>query len=475
MSSATGTPASCPFGGEIKQPSIRSAATAAAVGTTSRCQVRDLSAGGFRIYLEFDRWRVNCPMCRSVRVERLDCLAKNPRYTQRFAMHAGEMCRHMTNKAVAELERIHDSTVKDLDKIYMAEQVELAGPPSPRVIGADELAIRKGHNYRIIVSDLEKGRPIWVGGECRKEADLDLFFAELGPQECARIELAVMDMWRPFRNSVQRNTPEARIVFDKFHIMRHLGDALDEVRRSKYRRRAGNDRSYIKGSRYVLLSRRENLSLDGRRALQMLLTANRRLNTAYVLKETFGQLWEYRTERGARAFFERWRNSLKWQRLEPYRKFAAMIERHWDGIASYCEPENKVSLGMVEGLNNKIRVLQRRAYGCRDEEYLKLKVFASFLPGLPRSVKDGPLYSAKTLKCLHCNKRACSTLAAQRQRAVQDSAVVGIVQDPASAQAGVLQFNPSRPQAIVIGAPGFLGAPTRTTRHAGRHRGGWSG
>jgi transposase len=325
-----------------------------------------------------------------VRVERLDWLAQNPRYTQRFAMHVGELCRHMTNKDVAELEHLHDSTVKDLDKIYMSKQVELAGPPAPRVIGVDELAIRKGHNYRIIVSDLEKGRPIWVGGEGRKEVDLDLFFAELGPKKCARIELAVMDMWRPFRNSLQNNAPGARIVFDKFHIMRHLSDALDEVRRSEYRRLAGKDRSYIKGSRYVLLSNRENLSLDGRRALQKLLSANRRLNMAYVLKESFGQLWEYRTERGARAFFERWQDSLKWQRLEPYRKFAAMIERHWEGIASYCEPENKVSLGMVEGLNNKIRVLQRRAYGYRDEEYMKLKIIAAFLPGLPRSVRDDP-------------------------------------------------------------------------------------
>jgi transposase len=221
--------------------------------------------------------------------------------------------------------------------------------------------------------------------------DLDLFFADLGPKRSSRVELAVMDMWRPFRNSLQNNAPEARIVFDKFHIMRHLSDALDEVRRSEYRRLAGKDRSYIKGSRYVLLSNRENLSVDGRRALQKLLSANRRLNTAYVLKESFGQLWAYRTERGARAFFERWQDSLKWRRLEPYRKFAAMIERHWEGIASYCEPENKVSLGMVEGLNNKIRVLQRRAYGYRDEEYLKLKIIASFLPGLPRSVKDGPL------------------------------------------------------------------------------------
>ena len=103
-----------------------------------------------------------------------------------------------------------------------------------------------------------------------------------------------------------------------------------------------------------------------------------------------GQLWSYRTEHGARAFFERWKQSLRWQRLEPYRKFAEMIERHWDGIAAYCRPENKVSLGMVEGLNNKIRVIQRSAYGYRDEEYLRLKVIASFLPPLPENARLHP-------------------------------------------------------------------------------------
>lgn len=232
---------------------------------------------GLRIYLEFERWRVRCSRCQGVHVERLDWLAKNPRYTKRFALHVGKLCRDMPNKAVAEMEHLHDSTVKDLDKRYMQAQVERAGIPAPRAIGVDEISIRKGHDYRIVVSDLERGRPIWVGGHGRKEADLDQFFADLGAKKSARIELAVMDMWRPFRNSVNNNRPKARIIFDKFHIMRHLGDALDEVRRSEYRRLSGENRRYIKGNRYVLLSNRENLTLDGRRALRKLLAANKRL------------------------------------------------------------------------------------------------------------------------------------------------------------------------------------------------------
>ena len=118
------------------------------------------------------------------------------------------------------------------------------------------------------------------------------------------------------------------------------------------------------------------------RVLKTLLAANKRLNTAYLLKESFGQLWDYEREAWARRFFENWRSGLKWQRLKPYEKFAAMIERHWDGIAAYCRPENKVSLGFVEGLNNKIRVIQRRAYGLKNEEYFRLKVLTCMLPEL---------------------------------------------------------------------------------------------
>jgi transposase len=145
------------------------------------------------------------------------------------------------------------------------------------------------------------------------------------------------------------------------------------VRKSEYARLTGSKRRFIKGQKYALLSHQENLTLDGRRALKELLRVNRRLNVAYVLKESFGQLWSYQREGWARRFFENWKAALKWQRLKSYEKFARMIEEHWDGIAAFCQPENKVSLGFVEGLNTKIRVIQRRAYGLRDEEYLRLK------------------------------------------------------------------------------------------------------
>ena len=208
------------------------------------------------------------------------------------------------------------------------------------------------------------------------------FYEWLGKNKAKRLRLAVMDMWKPFRTVTNERAPQAAILFDKFHVLRHLGEALDQVRKSEYARLTGKERRYILGQKYTLLSHRENLDLDGRQALKALLAANKRLNTAYLLKESFGQLWSYEREGWARRFFENWRASLKWQRLGPYEKFAQMIDRHWDGIAAYCQPENKVSLGFVEGLNNKIRVIQRRAYGLRDEEYLRLKILTCMLPVL---------------------------------------------------------------------------------------------
>jgi transposase len=346
--------------------------------------IRDLACGDTRVYLEVEIRRVCCQSCGKVKQEQLGWLADNPLYTKRFAWYVGRRCRAAPIQAVARELRLDWHTVKELEKQYMREQLRRAGLPSPRVIGIDELSIKKGHKYRIVVSDLERRRVLWFGGKDRSEASMDLFYQEVGAKKSHKIRLAVMDMWKPFRTSTLKpaHAPQAAILFDKFHVLRHLGEALDKVRKSEYARLKGKDRQFVKGQKYTLLSRREHLTLEGRQALQKLLAVNKRLHTAYLLKESFGQLWSYQKEGWARHFFDNWRAALKWQRLKPYEQFAEMIERHWDGIAAFCHPENKVALGFVEGLNNKIRVIQRRAYGLRDEEYVRLKILTCMLPEL---------------------------------------------------------------------------------------------
>lgn len=251
--------------------------------------------------------------------EKLSFLADNPFYTKRFAYYVGRRCRSATVKDVAKELRLDWSTVKALEMQYMKAQLRRCPPPQPRIIGIDEVSLRKGHIDRVVVSDLVRHRPLFFGGKDQSEASLDEFYKSLGNRASGRIRLAVMDMWKAFAKSTRKNAPQAAILYDKFHVLRHLGEALDQVRRSEYARTSGHDRRFIKGQKYTLLSSRENLTSSGRANLRLLLKANKRLYAA---------------------------------------------------------------LGYVEGLNNKIRVLQRRAYGLRDEEYLRLKILTCTLPAI---------------------------------------------------------------------------------------------
>src|SRR5204863_7403647 len=201
----------------------------------------------------------------AVKNERLDWLADNPFYTQRFAFLVGRRCRATTVQEVADELLLDWHAVKEVDKDYMREQLRRAGSPGPRVIGIDEIAIAKGHKYRIVVSDLERGRPLWFGGTDRSEASLDEFFAWLGPAKCRKIRLAVMDMWKAFRNSTLKegNARQAAILYDKFHVLDHLGKAMDQVRKGEYGRLEWEERRCIKWQRYSVLSHWVTLSRAG--------------------------------------------------------------------------------------------------------------------------------------------------------------------------------------------------------------------
>ena len=203
--------------------------------------------------------------------ERLDWLADNPFYTKRFAFSVGRRCRVATIKDVAKELHLDWDTVKALEKQYMREQLRRAGRRGREPSGSTRCRSAKDTRTGLWSATWNGRRPIWFGGKDRSEASMDVFFTWLGPTKCQGVRLAVMDMWKAFRNSTQRNAPQASILFDKFHVMRHLGEALDTVRKREYARLRGKDRRFIKGQKYTLLSRRENLTLDGRRALKELL------------------------------------------------------------------------------------------------------------------------------------------------------------------------------------------------------------
>jgi len=173
-------------------------------------RVRDLSCGDTRIFLEMEVRRLACRDCGKVKRERLDFLADNPLYTKRFAYYVGRRCRAETIKDVAAELALDWHTVKALDMQYMEAQLKRAGTPGPQVIGVDEISIRKGHTYRIVVSDWERGRPIWFGGQDRSEASLDEFFAWLGPGNCSFL----MPRGAPVREALLEEDRARRAVTD---------------------------------------------------------------------------------------------------------------------------------------------------------------------------------------------------------------------------------------------------------------------
>jgi len=241
-----------------------------------------------------------------------------------------------------------------------------------RYLGVDEIFLGKRDKFLTVVSDLESGEPLWVGLE-RKQETLDRFFAEALPPARRRAVRAVcVDMWEPFRLSLQQHLPHAKLVYDKFHVLRHASEALDETRRAEFFRQGAEARGLIRGKRWLLLRRWANLDWEERQTLRDLFALNRRLAKAYLLKEQLAQLWSYTYEGAAYRFLINWLLALRWQRLPAFQKLGALLMRHLSGILNYCH--EKVPFGKVEAINGNIRAMLRRGRGYRDHEYLLLKV-----------------------------------------------------------------------------------------------------
>jgi transposase len=221
------------------------------------------------------------------------------------------------------------------------------------------------------VCNLETSEPLWFGRERKKET-LDTFFQEgLSARQRRGIQAACVDMWEPFRLSLEQWAPNCRIVHDKFHIMQHANEAIDEVRRAEFFRKGGRIRELVKGKRWLLLSRWINLTAGKRQELNQLFALNRKVFKAYLLKESLDRLWTYRYEGAMLNYLQRWIDQLRWQRLEPFQKLTLMLLDHLDGILNYCR--TKVPLGVVEAVNGNIKSLLRRGRGYKNLHYLLLK------------------------------------------------------------------------------------------------------
>jgi transposase len=344
--------------------------------------IRDLPLLGTPVWLLVHRCRVACPRC-GPKLEQLDWLEPYQRMTRRLAENVARLCQVLPIKQVAEYFGLHWGTVKAIDKAYLERTLGPVDLDGVEVIAMDEFALRKGHRYATVVVDPLTKRVLWIG-RGRGRDDIRPFFELLGTEGRRRLKAVVMDMNPAYEEEVRHQCPLAEIVYDLFHVVAKYGrEVIDRVRVDEANRLRDDKpaRQVIKGARWLLLRNRENIeSRRDRVKLDELLRANRKLMTVYVLKDDLKQLWEYSYAGVARKFWGDWYARATRSRIEPLKQFARNLKQRLPGILAHCRWPLHTSL--LEGINNKIKVLKRMAYGFRDHAYFFLKIRAAF-PGVP--------------------------------------------------------------------------------------------
>jgi transposase len=333
-------------------------------------EVRDLPCFEYRTTVVVETYRVRCPRC-GIRAERVAQLPSKSPYSKRFEEAVGQACASAAARQVARQMGLAASTVRAIDLRCLERWDARRRQPPLRQMGVDEIYRGKKGKFLTVVCNLETGEPLWFGCERKKETLDDFFRSELVSRQRKRIEAACVDMWEPFRMSIEQWAPQCKIVYDKFHIMQHANDAIDEVRKEEFFRQGPKKRGLIKGKRWLLLSRWKNLTEQHRGDLNRLFQLNRRVFKAYLLKESLERLWNYSYRGAMLNYLNKWMGQLKWQRLAPFEKLAGTLLKHVDGIANYCE--TKVRFGVVEAVNGNIRMLINRGRGYQNLRYLLLK------------------------------------------------------------------------------------------------------
>jgi transposase len=333
-------------------------------------EVRDLPCFEFRTTVVVELYRVRCPDC-GVKTEKVPQLPSKAPFSKRFEEAVGLACESAAVRRVARQFGLSSSTVRAIDLRYLKRWAEGRRKPALRQMGVDEIYLGKKQKFLTVVSNLETGEPLWFGRERKKETLDEFFEKQLSAFQRSAIRAACVDMHAPYRLSLEQWVPQCRLIYDKFHVMKHANDAVSEVRRAEFFRKGGATRELIKGKHWLLLTRWVHLNTDKKRQLNELFALNRRVMKAYLLKESLDRLWNYTYEGAMLRYLQSWIDQLRWQRLKPMEKLAGMLLNHLEGILNYCKV--KVPLGVVEAVNGNIKALLRRGRGYRDLDYLLLK------------------------------------------------------------------------------------------------------
>lgn len=348
---------------------------------TTKRLVRDLPILDAQTWLIVHRRRLFCPRCGPA-VEQLCWLDKYSRVTRRLAESVARLCGMLPIKHVAAFFHLTWDQVKQIDKRSLREKVGTVDLSAIEVIGMDEFALHKGHRYATVVVEPYRKEVLWIG-QGRSRESIRPFFHLLGPEGCKRLKAVVMDMNASYEEEIKLHSPQADIVYDLFHVVAKFGREVidrvrvDEANRLRHDKKA---RKVVKTSRWLLLRNSRNVKEGDMLRLQELLEANRNLMTVYVLKDDLKQLWRFTSMEEASLFWDHWYRRAMESGIDPLMTFARRLKGYLHGILNHCRWP--LHTGILEGINNRIKVIKRMAYGFRDHQYFFLKIRAAF-PGIP--------------------------------------------------------------------------------------------
>lgn len=328
-----------------------------------------------RIIIELPVQRVECRECGVVRQVKIRFADENRRFIRQFERYALELSRHMTIKGVAHHLGVSWDVIKDIQKRYLKRKFSKPRLRHLTRIAIDEISVGHGHRYLTVVLDLETGAVVYVG-EGKDARALEPFWKRLKASR-ASVKAVAMDMSNAYIGAVRRNIPDSTIVFDHFHVIKLFNEKLTLLRRELYREATDLlEKRVLKGTRWLLLKNPEHLDerSNERQRLEEALLLNKPLATAYYMKEDLRTLWDQPEKSSAEALFNDWVSRAEQSGIRILKDLAKTLRTHRQGILAFYD--FPISTGPLEGTNNKIKTLQRQAYGFRDKDFFTLKIYA---------------------------------------------------------------------------------------------------
>lgn len=316
-----------------------------------------------------------CRACNTYSTIHPEQITNRERSTWRFRLYVSRLARFMPLTRVAEWLSIHSSTAYRYDKSVLEETVPTPCLDGLKVLLIDEKAVFRGHQYVTVVINGETGEPLYMA-EGKKGASLQGFFDQLSKEQRSSIQAVGIDRGGAYQKVITKEIPKADIVYDKFHLIANLNQAIDAVRRAAWNEAAEDQKAFIKGQRYNLFRAWDRQTIDQKWTLKSLLDVNENLNAAYILKEAFGHVWDYTYPKAAENYLRTWVAWAEDTGLSALQRFARGVWKAKDGVIAFCR--HTVTNGKIESLNNQIARILHRSCGVRNLRYLFLQIRAQF-------------------------------------------------------------------------------------------------